>query len=323
MRIGIIGAGSIASKMANTMQRFPEMRYAVASRDLARAHSFADQWGFEKAYGSYEELVADEKVDLVYVATPHSHHLAHASLAIGHGKAVLCEKAFTANARQAKQLIDMARQRGVFLMEAMWTRFMPLSQKIGKVLESGAIGEPRMLSASLCYEVSHKARVMQPELCGGALLDLGVYGINFARMYFGGDIRDIRSSCVKSAAGVDLRNSITLVYADGKMATITSAIDCASDRRGMIYGEKGYLVVDNINNPRRVEIFDKMHKRVLTHVAASQTTGYEHEIFECENALRLGRIESPVMPHAETYIIMRLMDYLRKEWGVGFPMDSE
>lgn len=323
MRIGIIGAGSIASKMANTIQRFPEMRYAVASRDLDRARSFADQWNFEKAYGSYEELVADEKVDLVYVATPHSHHLAHASLAIGHGKAVLCEKSFTANAQQAKQLIDMARQRGVFLMEAMWTRFLPLSQKIGKVLESGAIGEPRMLSASLCYEVSHKARVMQPELCGGALLDLGVYGINFARMYFGGDIRDIRSSCVKSAAGVDLRNSIILVYADGKMATITSAIDCASDRRGVIYGDKGYLVVDNINNPRRVEIFNKMHKRVLTHVAASQTTGYEHEIFECENALQLGRIESPVMPHAETYTIMRLMDCLRKEWGVGFPMDSE
>ncbi|MDO4949261.1 MAG: Gfo/Idh/MocA family oxidoreductase [Bacteroidales bacterium] len=323
MRIGIIGAGSIASKMADTIQHFPEMRYAVASRDLARARTFADQWGFEKAYGAYEELVTDGKVDLVYVATPHSHHLAHASLAIEHGKAVLCEKAFTANARQAKQLINMARQRGVFLMEAMWTRFMPLSQKIGKVLESGVIGEPRMLSASLCYEVSHKARVMQPELCGGALLDLGVYGINFARMYFGGDIKEIHSSCVKSEVGIDLRNNITFVYADGKMATISSAIDCASDRRGVIYGDKGYLVVDNINNPRRVEIFDKMHKRVLTHVAASRTTGYEHEIFECENALRLGRVESPTMTHAETYTIMRLMDYLRKEWGVVFPMDSE
>ena len=188
-KVGIIGAGWIAEKMAAALAPLDDYCvYAIASRSIDKAKSFAERWGVEKAYGSYEEMVADKDVDLVYIATPHSHHFPHAMLAVNAGKPVLVEKAFTANAAQAEELIAAARAKGLFITEAIWTRYMPLSHKIREIMESGMIGKPRLLTATLSYMMEFKERILRPDLCGGALLDLGVYALNFARMYFGKDI---------------------------------------------------------------------------------------------------------------------------------------
>lgn len=322
MRIGIIGAGHIAIKMAQTLQPTPERRYAVAARDLGRAQAFADQWGFSKAYGSYQELVEDPDVDLVYIATPHSHHFAHASLALNHGKAVLCEKAFTANAREAKALMQLSEEKGVFITEAIWTRYMPFSKTLREVIDSGIIGEPRLLTGSLCYPIDHKERLVRPELCGGALLDIGVYVLNFARMCFGTAIKEVRSACVLGPTGMDMQETITLIYEDGRVANLQSSALCADERFGIINGTKGYIIVENVNNPQKATIYSEYHEPIQVLEAPPQQTGFEYEVEACAAALREGRIESPDMPHAETIAVMEMMDNLRKEWGVHFPMDD-
>lgn len=322
MRIGIIGAGWIAHKMAETLTGLdPSMKYAIAARDLNRASEFAKQWSFEKAFGSYKELVNDPNVDLVYIATPHSHHLEHASMAINAGKPVLCEKAFTANARQAEELLNLAHKKGVFITEAIWTRYMPLSMKVKELLDSGAIGTPRLLNASLCYMMEFKERILNPKLCGGALLDLGVYSINFCRMYFGADVLNENSSCIKSSTGMDMHNSISWTYADGRMANIQSSAMCLCGRLGQICGTEGYLIVDNINCPERITVYNDYKPIAVFDKPATQITGYEYQVLACKNAIANGLLESPFMPHQETLDIMKVMDSLRRQWGVVYPMD--
>lgn len=322
-RVGIVGSGWIAEKMAITLKGMGNAeRYAIASRDINKAEAFRKQWGFEKAYGSYEEMMKDPNVDLVYIATPHSHHYDNAKLAITYGKAVLCEKAFTANAKEAKDLIRLAHEKGVFITEAIWTRYMPLSLKIMDLLKDGVIGRPRLLTATLGYPMEFKERIVRPELCGGALLDLGVYSINFARMFFGDDIADIRSLCWKNENGMDINNAISILYKDGRMANIQSTACCVNDRQGIISGETGYIVVDNINNPQVATVYDADHNVVAEYKTPEQITGYEYQVTASIDAISKGWIESPYMPHEETIKVMEMMDALRKEWGVVYPNDS-
>ena len=322
--VAILGTGHIAAKMAATLQQMKDVNcYAVASREQIRAEAFAKEWGFKKACGSYEELAADPHVDLVYIATPHSHHYEHARLCILNGKAVLCEKAFTANARQAEALLQLAKERNVFITEAIWTRYMPFSHTIRELVFNGSIGRPHMLTANLGYPIAYKERIAKPELCGGALLDIGVYPINFARMIFGTDIDDIQSHCVKNNYGVDIQESISFRYANGNMAVMQLTASCANDRQGIISGEKGYIVVDNINNPQQAAIYDSDHQLVKIYDCPSQISGYEYEVQASIDALRRGQLETAAMPHAETLEIMHLLYRLRKQWGVVYPADTE
>ena len=322
--VAILGTGHIAAKMAATLQQMKDVNcYAVASREQIRAEAFAKEWGFKKACGSYEELAADPHVDLVYIATPPSHHYEHARLCILNGKAVLCEKAFTANARQAEALLQLAKERNVFITEAIWTRYMPFSHTIRELVFNGSIGRPHMLTANLGYPIAYKERIAKPELCGGALLDIGVYPINFARMIFGTDIDDIQSHCVKNNYGVDIQESISFRYANGNMAVMQLTASCANDRQGIISGEKGYIVVDNINNPQQAAIYDSDHQLVKIYDCPSQISGYEYEVQASIDALRRGQLETAAMPHAETLEIMHLLDRLRQQWGVVYPADTE
>lgn len=322
IRLGIIGAGHIATKMVAALAPLKDAEVlAVASRSLEKAREFAATNSVGRAYGSYEELVRDPDVDLVYIATPHSHHLQHASLAIENGKPVLVEKAFTANAREAEVLLKLAHDRGVFATEAIWTRYMPMSHKVAELLASGVIGEPRVLTATLCYLIEGKERIIKPELCGGALLDLGVYVLNFARMYFGSDIVRTVSNCHLGPTGVDLMESISLSYADGKMANLQAGCVALNDRQGIISGTEGYIRVDNINCPEQIEVWRRNELVQTVNAPADMVNGYEYEVLECKRCLEAGLLESPVMPHAETLAIMKQMDALRAEWGVRYPMD--
>ena len=322
MKIGIIGAGWIADKMAEALAPLADYEVsAIASRSLEKAQAFAAERGIRKAYGSYEELVRDPEVDLVYIATPHSHHYEHARLAIEHGKPVLVEKAFTANAHQARELIELAHERKVFMTEAIWTRYMPLSHKVKELMESGIIGEPRVLTATLCYMMEHKERIVRADLCGGALLDLGVYCLNFARMYFGTDITRTVTNCHLGPEGMDMMESISLSYADGKMANLQAGCLTLNDRQGIISGTEGYIRVDNINCPERIDVVRNYENVETILRPADMVNGYEYQVYECRRCIEAGLLESPLMPHAETLSIMEQMDALRKEWGVVYPMD--
>lgn len=331
IRVGIIGAGWIACKMAEALAPLSDAEViAIASRSQEKADEFASQYSIPKAYGSYEALVEDPEVDLVYIATPHSHHYPHTRLALEHNKPVLVEKAFTANAREAEELINMARERGLFITEAIWTRYMPLSHKVKELMESGIIGEPRILTATLCYMMEQKERIVRPDLCGGALLDLGVYVLNFARMYFGTDIQRTVTNCHPgpeltladgTATHVDMMESISLSYADGRMANLQAGCLTLNDRQGIISGTDGYIRVDNVNCPELIEVWRNYELVERIERPKDMVNGYEYQVLECKRCLEEGLLESPMMPHEETLSIMRQMDSLRQEWGVRYPMD--
>lgn len=321
--IGIIGAGWIAQQMANTLNGTERAtQYAIASRSLEKAIEFKEKNGFEVAYGSYEELVADDNIDLVYIATPHSHHYAHTKLALEHGKHVLCEKAFTANAREAEELCRLAKEKGLFLAEAIWTRYMPLSKMVKQAINEGIIGKPATISATLSYNNWEKERMYKSELCGGALLDLGVYVINFALMYFDAPIAKIVSDA-DIQNGVDTACNISIRFTDGCMASLQSSNMCWDARRGIISGDKGYLIIDNVNNPHTAHIYSADNKLIKVLETPTQITGYEYQVFACQDAISKSLIEAPDMPHSETIRIMKLMDNLRKEWGVVYPNDKQ
>lgn len=322
VNVAIMGAGNIAGVMAATLNKMKNVRcYAVGSRNKDKAVDFARKFGCKKAYGSYEELAADQKIDLIYIATPHSEHYENARLCIENGKAVLCEKAFTANAAQAEELIALAEEKKVLITEAMWTRYMPMLQTIKEVLSSGAIGVPTMLTANLGYAINGVARLTEPALAGGALLDVGVYTINFASMMFGTDVKKVSSVCTYTKSGVDEQNSITMIFEDGKMAVLNSSMLASSDRNGIIYGTKGYAVVENINNFESISVYDSEHKKISKHSRSRQISGYEYEVEACIQALQDGAIECPQMSHAETIRIMKLMDSLRYDWGIKYPFE--
>ncbi len=315
MNVGIMGAGSIACTVSRTLGKMKEVTcYAVASRDKSKAEAFAREHGFSKAYGSYEEMLCDPEVELVYIATPHSHHFEHMKLCVEHGKAVLCEKAFCETAEQAREIMKLANEKKVYVAEAIWPRYMPSRKLIDDALESGIIGNVYTLTANLSYPISKVERIIRPELAGGALLDIGVYGINFMLMHFGEDIERIESSVRFTDTGVDSDESITVFYRDGRMAVLTHSIYPRSDRKGIFHGDKGYMVVENINNPGEINIYDT-NDQLIKHIGVpKQISGYEYEFLESMDCIEKGRTESESMPLEESVKMLEIMDRIREGW---------
>lgn len=320
IKMAIMGAGSIAIKMSNTIKEMDNVQaYAVAARDLDRAQTFAKTYGYEKAYGSYEEMLKDEAVDLVYVATPHSHHSRCVKMCLNAGKHVLCEKAFTVNAQQSREIIAMAEEKNLLLTEAIWTRYMPSRKMIDDILASGVIGEVTSLTANLGYELNNVARIWDPMLAGGALLDVGVYLVHFARMIFGENITNITSSALFKN-GVDMIDSIIMTFDDAKVATMQSNVCAAQNRTGCIFGTKGYMEITNINNPEEIRVYNAQYEEIAVHKVPEQISGYEYEVEACVHAIENGEIECPEIPHEETIKVMEIMDQLRKSWGYEIPI---
>ena len=323
MKVGIIGTGWIAEKAAITLNGLQECEaYAVGSRSIETAQAFAAKWNIPKAYGSYKELLEDPDVDLVYVGTPHSHHYDVTRDALLAGKPCLVEKAFMANARQAEEIINLAHERKVFLAEAIWTRYQPAVGIVRSIIDSGRIGQPRLITATLGYSMGNKLRIMRPELCGGALLDLGVYVINFVRMFTNAAIKQIDGHCVKSDTGMDLTNAITIILEDGILANVQSSASCVGDNIGVIAGTEGNIIIDNVNNPQQITVNGPDRTYVETIRVPQQITGYEYQFLACRQALLDGRLELLEMPHAEVLYVMQLMDGLRQKWDVRYPMDE-
>ncbi len=318
-----MGLGKIARRMVKTVAGIEETEvYAVGSRTGEKAREFAERYSIRKAYGSYEELVSDEELELVYIATPHSEHYNHIRLCLQHGKNVLCEKAFTLNAKQAREVFQMAEEKGLLLTEAIWTRYMPSRTIIDEVLKKGLIGTPVSLAANLGYVLEQVERVMEPRLGGGALLDVGIYPIHFALMAFGEEYDTVISKASFNAQGADISNSIIITWKDGKIAVLHSSAAALTDRRGAIYGKKGYLEVENINNCEQIRIYGSDRKLIQSIDVPEQITGYEYEVLACKEAIAKHQTECPQIPHSSSIRVLEMMDEIRKQWNYQYPCEK-
>ena len=322
MKVGIIGAGKIAAIMANTISRMrgAEM-YAVASRNMDKAMEFASIHHVTRPFGSYEDMLSDPAVELVYIATPHPFHFEHAKMCIDAGKPVLVEKPFCVNAKEAEELLSYAKKKGVFITEAMWVRYMPMAGTIKKLLKDGVIGTPKMIMANLSYPMLTKERLIKADLAGGALLDVGVYALTFADLFKSSEVDDIHAVAVMTKEGVDAHDSITIRYKDGSMAVLNTSMQTVGDRKGIIQGTEGVMIIENINNYATITVFDKDQKKKVFKKAPKQITGYEYEIEACKKAIKWHKKECSEMPHETTMLIMKQMDEIRKQIDLKYPFE--
>ncbi|MCD8248598.1 MAG: Gfo/Idh/MocA family oxidoreductase [Lachnospiraceae bacterium] len=319
MKMAIIGTGAIAIKMINTVKFMKDTEIcAVAGTSKEKAEAFAKEHGIPSAYGSYDEMLSSENVDLVYIAVPHTLHYKASKACLEAGKNVLCEKPFCVNAEDAKKLFELAASKNLLITEAIWTRYMPSRQIINDIISSGEIGEVTSLTANLGYELSQIPRIWNIKLAGGALLDCGLYLINFARMVFGEVDAQVSAQAVYKD-GVDMVDSITMIFPEGKMATLQSNVYAVQNRNGSVFGTKGYIEVTNVNNPEEIRVFDENYQEVKCIRVPEQITGYEYEVEACARALEQGQLECPEMPHAETVKVLEILDGIRESWGYVIP----
>ena len=335
MKFAILGCGHIATKMAAAVKCLEQKKmgveaYAVASRTQAKAYDFAQQYGFQKAYGSYRELVEDPDVDLIYIATPHSQHRESALLCINAGKNVLVEKAFCANALQASEVIALAEEKGVFLCEAMWTRFLPAVKIVKDWIAAGRIGKVEAVEADFSMALSHIGRLHDPALAGGALLDLGIYSLTFADLFLGdpqiggegNTVVKTESDSVLFETGVDATDWINLTYKNGQRAYLKTSMVAPTHNEGVIHGTAGFIRVQNLNDMVELQVYDNAGTLCETVAPPRLANYYEYEVLGCKDALEKGLKQCPQMPHAKTMQIMEWMDSLRASWGVVYPFEK-
>jgi predicted dehydrogenase len=321
-RWGILSTGRIAGVFATGLASLPDAELvAVGSRSTASAAAFAERFHVPRAYASYDELVADPDIDAIYIATPHSSHAEDALRAIAAGKAVLCEKPFTINATEAATVVAAARARGVFVMEAMWTRFLPVFVAIREQIAAGRIGEVRLLSADFGFRtaVNPASRLFDPALGGGALLDVGVYCVSLASMLFGPPT-GIQSLANLGSTGVDEQAAILLGHASGAMALLATATRTDTPHEATILGTAGMIRVAApwwAARAYRITVDGVTEDCALPPLG----NGYAHEAAEVARCVRAGLTESPIMPLDETIAIMRTLDALRAQWGLRYPME--
>lgn len=321
---GIIGAGHIAAKFATALNSLDHTELtAVASRDLSRAKEFAGRFHAGKAYGSYEELVKDPEIDVIYIGTPHTEHNKNAKLCIEHGKAVLCEKPFTLNYSEAQELVELARRYKVFLMEAMWTKFLPTTRIVKQWVENKIIGDVKYMNITFGFrsEFDPSHRLFNPSLGGGALLDVGVYPISYAIYLMGRFPDQVCGSACLGQSQVDEVNVIALTYKEGVIADISSAISVATGNDAVIVGDKGRIVVPNFWTAESAEAYDTSGRLIDSFFHPFTSNGYVYEVEEVNRCILEGRNQSDIIPLQDTLEIMRLLDGLRAQWGLVYPLE--
>jgi predicted dehydrogenase len=322
IRWGIIGCGGIAHKFARSLLALNDGELlAGASRTPGRAAEFAAEHGIPKTYTDYEALASDPDMDAVYVATTHNFHHENVMLCLDHGKHVLCEKPLTVNARQAADLIERAQARNLFLMEGMWTRFIPAVARLRGLLADGVIGEVLTLKADFCVKMTDdpEHRLRKKDLAGGALLDLGVYPVAFASMLFGGAPERIQSSAVMGATEVDERSFYLLDYPEGRTAQLSVSFGYTLPSDACVCGAEGYIRVPGFLHPQELEVHLEDREPERIGLPFDSDTGFRFEITHAMECIRAGALESDIMPLAETLQIAQTMDAIRAQWGLRYP----
>lgn len=321
LKVGVLGLGSIFHRVMTDFKNAENCElYAVAARDLERAKEEAARYGAAKAYGSYEEMLNDPEVELVYIAVPHRFHKEYTIMSLKHGKHVLCEKPLAMNAEEAEEMIACAREKGLFLMEAVWTRFLPVMRKFMELKEAGEFGRIMHITADFGYDAYHNSfdpnnRIFNPELGGGALLDLGTYVIYIGAMMLGDEVISRQCSAVFASTGVDRRTLLQFEYPGNATAQFMLAVDAETPSDMLVYTEKAIVKIpmfwggsELIINGEPV-IFEKEHE------------GHHHEFNYIADDIRAGRRESEIMPLDESLRLIRLMDSIRKDIGLHYPTD--
>ena len=324
LRWGVLGPGGIAASFVAALQAGTQQQVVAAgSRDLDRARSFTDRFGIARAHGSYEDLVADPDVDVVYVASPHSGHREHARLALAAGKHVLVEKAFTRNLTEAQEVVDLARSKSLFCMEAMWARFLPHYDVVLQSVEGGLLGRLRTVVADhgqMLYPGGPE-RLSSPALAGGALLDLNVYPISFAAMLLP-QITSVSATGVLTDQGVDEQENVTLHGPAGEVAVCISTMSAQTTNTAVVAGDSARLEIDGWfyqpNTVRLIEVGDEELDRYEP-APDDREHGLRYEAAEVARCIAAGRTESEIMPLDETLRVMGLMDDVRRQLGVTFP----
>jgi len=325
IRWGILGAGAIAATVGADIAATPgNVLHAVAARDGARAAAFAAAHGVSRSYGSYADLVGDPDVDVVYIATTHGQHYDHALLALEAGKPILVEKAFTLNAAQARQVVDTARARGLFCMEAMWIRFNPLVRQAVDIVNSGRIGDVVGVRADLSrhfpYDATH--RLFDLLAGGGALLDLGVYPTTMAWLFLGRP-DTVHAVGALSPTGSDLTSAMQWGYTDGRVAQLYCSAAGDSPFAALVTGTAGWIAIEpRIHRPVRLVVHDPSGDEVID--AEPQIgNGYGYQVLEVDRCLRTGALESPLVALEETVRILEVLDEARRQVGVRYAADEQ
>ena len=318
---GIVGTGTIANKFAQAVVIADNSELvAVASRKLETAQAFAQKYNIKTCFSSYKELAEFDGVDAVYIALPHTYHASHTKLFVQAGKHVLCEKPITVNEKELLDGIATAKGKSVFVMEALWTRFLPIINKIKEVIDEGVIGDVLEVSADFCYNFPDRTNQLYDNArAGGSLLDVGVYGINFASIFLGENVTDIKVSAYINE-GVDERLNALISYEGGKMARISSAISLQKPESAYIYGSKGYIFVPTFYGASEFEVnVDGYNKK---YIIPFKGNGFEEEIEECNKCILSGKTQSDIMPLSRSLFTMKIMDDIRKKIGVFYDADK-
>jgi predicted dehydrogenase len=324
-RWGILGPGRIARTFAQGLESVDDaVLYAVGARSQASAQAFADKFGVPTVYDSYEALASDPQVDVIYIATPHTFHKEHTLLCLEHGKAVLCEKPFAVNAAEATQMIEAARGKGVFLMEAMWSRFLPHIRKTLELIQEGAIGEVRQLSADFGFrtEVNPQGRLFDPKLGGGGLLDVGVYVVSLAHLLFGTP-SEIVTLANLGETGIDEEAAMLLRHRGSQLSLLSCAVRLNTPQEAVIIGTAGTIRLPSAWwRPNQLILERQGQERDIIEVPYTGN-GYNYQAMAVQNALAAQKLETDIMPLSESLAVMQTLDTIRAQWGLSYPTEDK
>jgi predicted dehydrogenase len=321
LRWGFLSAGGIATAVADDFRIAGINIQAVGARDLAKANEFADKFGIPNRHQGYDALVNDPEVDAVYISTPHPWHHQHALLALNAGKHVLLEKPFTINAREAQEIKELATAKKLFVLEAMWTRFLPSMDAIFAVINSGTLGEIRLVTADHSQYLPDVPRLWEPELGGGALLDLGIYPVSFAIRVLGFPER-VTAKATLTSQKVDETTSLIFEYANGAQASLTTCMSAAGPVTATVVGTFGRIEIDSsFYNQTSFRVFNQGGEVIQSYDEKIKGIGRQYQGLHLEKCVAAGLLESPTLSVTESVAIMRIMDTVRAQIGVKYPTE--
>lgn len=318
---GIIGLGNIAHKFAADLLLSRDAKLmAVASRNIEKSKLFGQEYQAERCYDSYEELTNDTTIDIIYIATPHVFHYQHTMMCLKAGKHVLCEKAFGMNAQEVISMIAEAKHRKLFLMEALWTRFIPITEKLLELMNLQTIGEIREVKADFGFvgDKNPERRIYNKKLGGGSLLDVGIYPVYLSILLMGAPL-GIKAKARMSPSAVDTHCEMLFEYQDEGRAILESSIDMETPTEAYIFGKEGHIKMHSrFHHSQKLSVFKTNHETEDIHLKY-EGYGYFHEIMEVHSCLHQGKLESDKMPHSMSLKLIQTLDSIREKIGLSYP----
>jgi predicted dehydrogenase len=318
VKFGIVGLGSISSRFARVLNTTEGVELnAVASRDLSRSQQFAREFGAKKALASYQDVIEDKEVDVVYIGLTHNFHYEITKKCLELHKPVLCEKPLVTNRKQAEELISLAKKNQTLLMEAMWTRCMPACWKAQEWVKTGKIGQVKLITANFCFRMEYDPnhRLYNKDLAGGSLYDVGIYPIDFAIGIMGEHPQSVTGSAIMAPSGVDESAAFSMRFASGALANLACGFNVRAMEEAIIYGTSGRLVLENCFGPQTCSLYDE-NSNLIVRFSEPVSDGFEYEIRHCAELIRQGKIESDLIPWQDTLVSAGIFDTLNRQWGI-------